>query len=691
MVPGERILIVEDERIIALDLKQRLERFGYTVSGIAHGDEDALEAVSEHSPDLVLMDIMLGNEMNGIEVADRISKQFGLPVVFLTAYADDDTIERVKSVRPAGYVLKPFKERELYTTIDIALYKSRIDRELRKQQLWFSASIESVEDGLIAADSTGLIRVMNPAAATFTGYSVDHAIGQPLKEVFELVDDTTGLPAEAIDPQTMAHEAETIYLENTRLRNSIGAELQIEGAVSPIHTDDGLDGVVVAFRDVTEIKRMSDTIDYQARHDSLTGLTNRDELFQKLKDAAEDSAARGTAHSFIYVDLDQFKVINDVCGHFAGDELLRQVARTITATVGESQVASRLGGDEFGVLLRHEGLRTGLQIAQQLLENIRRKFIWHMHAFNVTASLGLVPVDAVGADIYAVLAAADDACYLAKEEGGNGLKVYERTDTSFRRRRGEMQWISRLTTALERDNFRLYYQTIASTNDSEPNKTEILLRLRDSDGTMISPGTFIPAAERYKLMPHIDRWVITNTLEYAARQTALHGATELFCVNLSGPSIADDTFLDFVEEELSRNGSDPGCLCIEITETSAIENLTRALRFIRRLRGIGVSFALDDFGNGFSSFAYLKELPVDFLKIDGSFVHGAAENRVDRALVESVQSIGTVMGMKTIAEYVKDDAVLEVMRDIGVDFVQGYAISKPRPLPPLEDGSNTAG
>jgi diguanylate cyclase (GGDEF)-like protein len=442
---------------------------------------------------------------------------------------------------------------------------------------------------------------------------------------------------------------------------------------------------------VTEIKRMSDTIDYQARHDSLTGLTNRDELFQKLKNAAEDSAARGTAHSFIYVDLDQFKVINDVCGHFAGDELLRQVARTITATVGESQVASRLGGDEFGVLLRHEGLRTGLQIAQQLLENIRRKFIWHMHAFNVTASLGLVPVDAVGADIYAVLAAADDACYLAKEEGGNGLKVYERTDTSFRRRRGEMQWISRLTTALERDNFRLYYQTIASTNDSEPNKTEILLRLRDSDGTMISPGTFIPAAERYKLMPHIDRWVITNTLEYAARQTALHGATELFCVNLSGPSIADDTFLDFVEEELSRNGSDPGCLCIEITETSAIENLTRALRFIRRLRGIGVSFALDDFGNGFSSFAYLKELPVDFLKIDGSFVHGAAENRVDRALVESVQSIGTVMGMKTIAEYVKDDAVLEVMRDIGVDFVQGYAISKPRPLPPLEDGSNTAG
>lgn len=682
---GEGILIVEDERIIALDLKQRLERFGYEVLGIAHNEESAIASVQERAPDLVLMDIMLGNEMSGIEAADGITKRFGIPIVFLTAYADDETLEQVKSVRPAGYVLKPFKERELYTTIDIALYKNRIDRELRKQEQWFSASLQSVADGLIAADTSGTVRVINPAAQTYTGYSQEEAVGKPLSTVFDTVDASTGFPTPVLDTESIAKESHTTYLENVRLRNSLGAELHIEGTISPIRTEDGLDGLVVAFRDITEIKRMSDTIEYQARHDSLTGLVNRDELFQQLKEAADDSAANGTAHSFIYLDLDQFKVINDVCGHFAGDELLRQVARSITSTIGESQTASRLGGDEFGVLLRREGLRSGLEIGKKLLADIRRKFIWHKHAFNVTASIGIVPVDAVGADIYAVLAAADDACYLSKEEGGNALKVYERTDTSFRRRRGEMQWISRLTTALEQDNFRLYCQTIASTTGGKPKKIEILLRLRDTDGQMISPGSFIPAAERYKLMPHIDRWVLSSVLEYAARQSKLTGSSETFCINISGPSLADDTFLEYVTRELDNSDADPASICLEITETSAIENLSRALSFIRQLRSLGVSFALDDFGNGFSSFAYLKQLPVDYLKIDGSFVHGAAESPIDKALVESVHSIGTVMGMQTIAEYVKDDAVLSVMRDIGVDFVQGYAIDQPKPLPPLEN------
>jgi diguanylate cyclase (GGDEF)-like protein/PAS domain S-box-containing protein len=679
-----RILIVEDERIISLDLKHRLEQFGHSVVGIVSTAREAIAQTDSLKPDIILMDIMLGGEMDGIEAADEIRHTHPIPVVFVTAYADDETLARVKAAQPAGYILKPFKERELYSTIDIAIYKNQVDREMRKQEQWFDAVLHSIADGIVATNSQGRIRLVNAPATSITGFTEEEAVGLPYDEVLQLYDSATGLRSEVLPQGGFTTDDRPLYLENCYLRSKHGAEVEIQGTVAPIHTDDQhTEGIVFAFRDVTEIKRMSDTIVYQASHDSLTGLLNRDELFSRISDIITENADESESYSFIYVDLDQFKIINDVCGHEAGDELLRQVAGTLSGTVADSALVSRLGGDEFGVVLPDTDLEAAQEVADSLLQHLRRKFVWHKHVFNITASIGVVPMSSAGDQSLNVLAAADDACYLAKEEGGNATKVYQRGDRSFRRRRGEMQWISRLNAALEEDRFELYHQLIGSIDDGGDTKIEILLRLRESDDTIVSPGVFIPAAERYNLMPHIDRWVLNAVVAYAQRQRELSGSSDLYCVNISGASLVDDSFLEYVVDLLRRSSIDPASLCLEITETSAIENLSRAVGFMHRLRQLGTTFALDDFGNGFSSFSYLKQLPADYLKIDGSFVRNCDSDPIDRGLVQSVNNIGHVMGMATIAEFVENERVLETLKRLGVDYAQGYAVGHPGPLPPL--------
>ncbi|MFO8042951.1 MAG: GGDEF domain-containing phosphodiesterase, partial [Alkalispirochaeta sp.] len=301
------------------------------------------------------------------------------------------------------------------------------------------------------------------------------------------------------------------------------------------------------------------------------------------------------------------------------------------------------------------------------------------NAFHITASIGLVPVSGVNSDGYTILAAADDASYLAKESGGNTIKVYETADYTFLKRRGEMQWISRLNHALEGNRFVLWGQPIVSTNGESHEHLEVLIRMLDDDDSLISPGDFIPAAEKYNLMPAVDRWVLSNSFQ-RLDAFAAEGRYPLVSINLSGASIADESMLDYIRTLIERSAADPKQICLEITETTAIENMSRATSFIKRLKGLGVSFALDDFGNGFSSFAYLKHLPVDYLKIDGSFVRDIADDPIDYALVEAVNNIGHVMNMKTIAEYVKDDRTRALLEKIGVDYLQGYQISRPTPL-----------
>ncbi len=675
---SQRILIVEDERIIALDLQRRLEKFGFNVVGIAAAADESVELAREYRPNLILMDIMLAGPVDGIEAATRIKQALSIPVVFLTAYADDTTIERAKDAEPFGYVLKPFKERELYTTIDMALYKSRLHAELLRQKRWFSSVLHSVADGLVATDHNYQVQLLNPVAETLTGFGSENAQGLPLSQVFQLYDDNTELKVSL----PTSFEAETPrYFDHVYLKNKQGAEIHVEGVISVIHGETGeVEGIAIAFRDVSDIKSMSDKIVYQASHDALTGLINRQELFARVDDLIHNSRNNGHHHAFAYVDLDQFKVVNDVCGHGAGDELLRQIAQTIDETVAGNYILGRLGGDEFGLVFLDAEWESNIRTSQELLGKLRRKFIWQKNSFNVTASIGLVPIGGQDIDLYTVLSAADDACFLAKEEGGNSVKVYETADYSFLKRRGEMQWISRLTKALEEDRFVLYSQHIEPLRPELFPKDEILLRLVEVDGEMIDPGQFIPAAERYNLMPYIDRWVIRNVMHHVRQRAQSDLESRVYCVNISGASLADDSFLDYVVELFEETLADPTCFVLEVTETTAIENLTRAVAFMNRLKKLGVTFALDDFGNGFSSFAYLKRLPVDFLKIDGSFVRDIDQDKIDYAMVEAVNSIGHAIGMRTIAEFVGNETIRRMLTDMDVDYAQGFAISRPEPL-----------
>mgnify|MGYP006275159441 CR=1 FL=1 len=676
----ERILIVEDEKIIALDLQRRLEKFGYSVVALAATADEAVESALEYRPDIVLMDIMLGGERDGIDAALEIKEQINIPVVFLTAYADERTVDRAKRAEPVGYVLKPFKERELQTTIDIALYKARVDRQMQEQEQLFEALLNNMNDGLIAYSEDRTVRFLNPVAQNLTGWQEHRAIDQELSDVFSLFDENTELAA-AI-PFSLVDEGKDFDFENVFLQTEQGGRISVAGSITPIRSPGRIDGGLITFHDVTDIKEMSEIIEYQASHDSLTGLMNREEFFSRLQEIARDAQEHRKNHSFVYLDLDQFKIVNDVCGHLAGDELLRQVSTDLRGHLeAEQHIAARLGGDEFGVILFDTPLSRGMSIARALLRNLNRKFIWQKNAFHITASIGLVPLAGVNADGYTILAAADDASYLAKESGGNTVKVYETADYTFLKRRGEMQWISRLNHALEGDRFVLWGQPIVSTDGDSREHFEILIRMLDDDDSLISPGDFIPAAEKYNLMPAVDRWVLTSAFKRLST-FAEGGRTPMVSINLSGASIADEGMLDFIRRLFESSQVEPTQICLEITETTAIANMSRATSFIKRLKSLGVSFALDDFGNGFSSFAYLKHLPVDYLKIDGSFVRDIADDPIDFALVQSVNTIGHVMNMKTIAEYVKDERTQTKLEEIGVDYLQGYQIARPAPLDP---------
>ena len=681
---NENILIVEDEKIIALDLQRRLERFGYSVVGMASDGLEAINIARERTPDIILMDIMLAGSMDGIEAAKQIRAQLGIPVIFLTAYTDEKTLERAKEVEPFGYILKPFKERELYTTIDIALYKNSMDKKLRKQERLFSAILHSINDGIIATDMEMSIAFMNKVAEEITGWSEAHAKGRHAAGVLSLVDQRSQRELLAGIPPTI--DSKPFFFSEAIVNNVQGKKLLVDGSITRIHEKENeADGFLITLRDITEIKRMSETIDYQASHDSLTGLSNRDEFSFMLGELLSSLKTSNSQHALLVIDIDRFKAINDTCGTLAGDELLRQIAAHVQANISRKDISARIGGDEFAIILRDCEPEDSINVARRLREAVEmRKFAWQNSVFPVTLSIGVVSLSQESEDTHAILAAADDACHLSKEEGGNRVNVFHAQDSKFQKRRGDMEWISKINKAAEENRFILYQQAIAPLSESSglQHKAEILLRLVNEDGSIACPGDFIPAAERYNLMPLIDRWVIKHSMaDYKTlRDRGSPIASNLISINLSGPSLLDESLVEFILYELRSNVLESSSFCFEITETAAIQNYAAATRFMKALKDDGFTFALDDFGSGFSSFSYLKNLPVDYLKIDGSFVQTIDESLVSYTMVESINSIGHVMGMKTIGEFVKNPEIMRKLTELGVDYGQGYHIAEPIPL-----------
>ncbi len=489
----------------------------------------------------------------------------------------------------------------------------------------------------------------------------------------------------------MAAQAELDDVE-VRWRRTDGAVRVLRISARPVFDGDQVfRGYRGAARDSTGEYRLARRLTYQARHDALTGLLSRRELERRLQRLIGDEAP--SEHAMCYLDLDQFKVINDTCGHVAGDELLRQIAATLSARVHHRDTLARLGGDEFAVLMEHCPLVQAERVAGEMRAAIAAfRFRWEDKIFNLAVSIGVVAIDARhGQTLSDVLRAADAACYLAKEEGRNRVHVYRPDDTELTRRFGEMHWVAEISGALDEDRFELMYQTIAPLDPASATGRhfEVLVRMRSPDGQLIPPGAFLPAAERYNLAGRLDWWVVEHTLAWLEAHPDALADLHLCSINLSGQSLVDDGFMTALLGCIDSSAVPAAKLCFEITETAAIGNLASARHFVETLRARGCSVALDDFGSGLSSFGYLKDLPIDYLKIDGVFVKHMASDPIDRAMVKSINEIGHVMGKRTVAEFVEDEAILECLREIGVDHVQGYGIDRPQPLDTLSPTLST--
>lgn len=427
------------------------------------------------------------------------------------------------------------------------------------------------------------------------------------------------------------------------------------------------------------------TIQHLALHDPLTGLTNRHEFEVRLGKALEE-VGNGVQHALLYMDLDQFKVINDTCGHDAGDELLRQLSIVLREPIRDIDTLARLGGDEFGVLLLHCSLGHAKEAAERLLKAIKDfRYVWRDKTFSIGASIGLVMLSERNQTTSDVMRISDMACYAAKDKGRNRIHVYHADDAELLQRHGEMEWVARINKALEENHFVLYRQCIDPLGHNGTRHCEFLIRMNNEDKEPILPGAFIPAAERYDLMPKLDRWVIRNAFEFLAKQKTHCGESRSnsHFINLSGATLSDDNFASYVIEQLEAFGLPPEIVGFEITETAVISNLSSAINFIEQVKELGCKIALDDFGAGLSSFSYLKTIPADYLKIDGSFVRDILDDPMDHAIVDAINKIGHVAGLKTIAEYVESDQIKQRLAELGIDYAQGFAIEHPSPLPTL--------
>jgi diguanylate cyclase (GGDEF)-like protein/PAS domain S-box-containing protein len=559
----------------------------------------------------------------------------------------------------------------------------RLSAELSEQHELMRVTLQSMGDAVITTDASGSVTWLNPVAERMTGWLVSEAKGRPLTQVFHIVNEETRALTENPVTTCLAQGKIVGLANHTLLISRDGTEFGIEDSAAPIRNAAGdMLGVVLVFHDVSEQRRMSGEMTYRATHDALTGLVNRAEFEVRLLRLLHKSHEEQSEHALLYVDLDQFKLVNDACGHAIGDQLLQQMGKLFGETVRTRDTLARLGGDEFAIILEHCTADQAAQVAQKICDRMDDfRFIHDDRRFRIGASIGLVPVDKRWASIAAILQAADTSCYAAKEAGRNRVHVWFDTDVAMRARQFEMQWTSRIERALDDDGFVLFAQRMQGlTTAQEGLHAEVLLRMKNEDGTLTQPGAFLPAAERFHLVSRVDRWVLKQAVDWMAALPDI-SIIDTLSVNLSGQSVGDRAFHAWAKTMLLQAGSDVcSRLCLEITETATVTNLADAAIFIAAVRAAGVKVALDDFGAGASSFGYLKTLPVDYLKIDGQFIRDLTQDPLDDAAVRCFTDVARVVGVKTVAEFVEQPDVLARLRQIGVDYAQGYLIHRPEPI-----------
>ena len=570
----------------------------------------------------------------------------------------------------------------LYTAVPMAGRAQRADIGRGRAQI----TLDSLGDGLVTTDSHGRIDFLNLAAEKLLGRSLAEVNGQEFGAVVTVVDEA--------DRRTLADPVRQCLAAGVKvslgrravvLTTADGSEHSIELSAAPLGGDNGeTTGAVVLLHDVTELRGIARQMSYQASHDPLTGLVNRREFERRLQDSLDLARSSVQTHVLCYLDLDRFKVVNDTSGHLAGDNMLREIAALVKEAVRDSDTVARIGGDEFALLLSACPLEKAIQISEDVSVAIRDyRFVWKDKIFAIGVSIGLVEIGRESASIEDVMSAADSACYVAKSRGQGQTHVYSARDEAAARQRGEIHWLQRLQHALRDGRFLLYSQTILASPSATAQRgpaIEVLVRLAGDDGTIIAPGDFLKAAERYRLMGLVDRWVVQRALAALGRGAIKLPALRSLSLNISGQTLGDAQFLEFVVECLDSTGVAPSQVCFEVSEASVVANLDLARRFIAVLHGMGCSFALDDFGGGFGALANLKSLSMDYLKIDGFYMRDLARDSVNQAMVAAMVQLARTLDFKVIAEHVEDSASLDAAQRMGIDYVQGYAISRPEPM-----------
>jgi diguanylate cyclase (GGDEF)-like protein/PAS domain S-box-containing protein len=545
-------------------------------------------------------------------------------------------------------------------------------------------ALNSLAEAVIATDRDGRITFMNPAAERLTGSEAVQAIGKLLEEIVSLVDESDRrLLSDPVRQALSSGAPLSLGRRALLLSRSNATERSIELSASPVRNETKeIVGAALLLHDVTELRGLARQMSYQATHDALTGLVNRREFERRLEEASESGHRGDGQHVLCYLDLDRFKLVNDTSGHLAGDSMLREVAKLLRDAVRDSDTVARLGGDEFGMLLIGCPLEKARQIADDVCRSVGDyRFVWKDRIFDIGVSVGLVEISRESGTLEELIAAADSACYVAKKQGTGRVAVYSARDEALARHTGEIQWLQRLQVALKENRFQLYHQVIVPAHGTDGGPAmEVLIRLRDENGQELAPAEFIRAAERYRLMGLVDRWVVQTTFAAVGRGAIPLQPDRSVAINISGQTLADAQFLEFVVECLDSTGVAAAQICFEITESAVIANLEHARRFVGVLHGMGCQFALDDFGSGVGSFSNLKNLPLDYLKIDGSFIRNLARDTVNQAMVTAMIKLARTLNFKVIAEQVEDSAAVEAARRMGVDYLQGYAIGKPQPL-----------
>ena len=686
------LLVEDDENHRRLMSRAFAAHAGEMTGEFAQNLDEAKSQIAKTEPDLVIVDFLLPDG-RGVELLPNGNGELPYPVVLLTSHGDEEVAVEVMKSGALDYIVK--SESTLLDIPHIALSSVRSWAQIRDRKQAEAALRESearlrcaVEDApypiMIYADDGKVIR-LNKMWTQLSGYAED--------EITTLEDWTRRAFPERTDE--VLESLRQVHVKPQRLKDEkIVVNTKTGGqriwifSVSPLGETPGGERLAITMAaDVTEAEQLSEQLQYQATHDALTGLVNRREFEVRLERVLETTRSHATEHALCYLDLDQFKIINDTCGHMAGDELLRQLSTELGIKVRKRDTLARLGGDEFGILLEHCSVEQAQRVAEVILATVSDfHFVWEEASYRIGVSIGVVPITGASGDISSVMRSADIACYAAKDEGRNRVHLYREDDLDLTERHREIQWVPKITQALDEDRFHLLWQPIKSLNEhpdpaDDGHHYELLLRMRDRDGQTILPSAFLPAAERYGLSASLDRWVISKALSWLGRHPSSVDQLHLCSINLCAQSLSDKEFLGFVTHAFRHSHIPPDKICFEINETAAIAHMTVADRFIRELKSLGCRFALDDFGNSLSSLAYLKRLPVDYLKIDGVFLKEIETDPVDLAMVKSINQIGQVMGKKTIAEAVESPSVLNLLRQIGVDYAQGFELGRPQPIP----------